>query len=446
MDNKFTIRFLVIFLGLFFWKDLCAQFILSGEIRPRTEYRHGFQTLPDSTTRNAIFTEQRTRLKVDFSTDKAEYKLVLQDVRVWGSQRQLVGNQDFATSVHEAFAVLKFNAKWSFKFGRQEMIYDDHRILGNVEWAQQARSHDAALFRYTGDKLKVHIGGAYNQNGIANFHTSYNIPNSYKSMQIVWANYSFTEAFSASFLTMSLGQQVNLINKDSIPSYHDNYTLTAGTRMMYKKNKLEASSNLFVQVGNQPTWPAKKTEGWLANLDVFYTITEKWKVGAGFEGISGNSQTDTTKAYQKVQHAFNPYFGTNHKFNGEMDYFYVGNHIGNVGLYDIYFSVKHNRNKFFVSVVPHVFLSQGTVLDKEHYKTHGEIKAMNPHLATEIDFTGGFKFNDEISCQLGYAQMFATPTMQVLKGGDYTMITNWAWLMLTYKPVFFKHDFDKKQG
>jgi hypothetical protein len=262
-------------------------------------------------------------------------------------------------------------------------------------------------------------------------------------MQYGWVNYAFSESFSASYLAMGLGQQVNLINKDSIPSYHDNYTLTTGTRLMYKKNKFEASSNLFVQLGSQATWPAKNTQAWLANLDVFYSPSDRWKIGVGYEGFSGNSQTDTSKAYKKVQRAFNPYFGTNHKFNGEMDYFYVGNHIGSVGLQDIYFSVKHIRSKFWVLVSPHLFLSQADVLDKSVLLSNGIIKSMDPYLGTEIDLSAGFKFNDEISCQLGYAQMFATNTMQALKGGDPSLTANWGWVMLIYKPVLFKYQPEK---
>ena len=35
------------------------------------------------------------------------------------------------------------NEKFAFKVGRQEINYDDARIFGNVDWAMQARSHDA---------------------------------------------------------------------------------------------------------------------------------------------------------------------------------------------------------------------------------------------------------------------------------------------------------------
>jgi hypothetical protein len=35
---------------------------------------------------------------------------------------------------------------FSMKLGRQEVIYDNSRIFGNVDWAQQGRSHDHGSF------------------------------------------------------------------------------------------------------------------------------------------------------------------------------------------------------------------------------------------------------------------------------------------------------------
>ena len=40
----------------------------------------------------------------------------------------------------------------------------------------------------------------------------------------------------------------------------------------------------------------------------------------------------------------------------------------------------------------------------------------------------------------GYSQMFATETMQVLKGGNYENMNNWAWIQLTFKPTFFSKE------
>ena len=84
-------------------------------------------------------------------------------------------------------------------------------------------------------------------------------------------------------------------------------------------------------------------------MDVAYTLKEKFTIGLGYEYISGQSKTDTTKAYNDVNHAFNPIFGTNHKFNGYMDYYYVSNHTNNVGLQDIIFRLNYKQKAWNVS-------------------------------------------------------------------------------------------------
>ncbi len=69
-----------------------TQLTFSGEIRPRSEYRHGFKSLASEDQDAAFFIDQRTRLNFDFKTSSTHYYLSLQDVRVWGDQSQLVTN------------------------------------------------------------------------------------------------------------------------------------------------------------------------------------------------------------------------------------------------------------------------------------------------------------------------------------------------------------------
>jgi len=95
-----------------------AQFKISGEIRPRMEYRNGFKKLASTTSKNAAFIDQRTRLNFDYKKDRIQFKVVLQDVRVWGSQSQLNGNEDFGVSIHEAWGQASLNKNFSVRFGR----------------------------------------------------------------------------------------------------------------------------------------------------------------------------------------------------------------------------------------------------------------------------------------------------------------------------------------
>lgn len=419
-----------------------SQLKITGEIRPRMEYRHGFKTLPDSGARHAIFVDQRTRLNFDYAKNKIAFRVSLQDVRVWGNQSQLVGNEDFGTSIHEAWGLVKLTDSLSLKFGRQELVYDDHRILGNVGWAQQARSHDAAIFQWNRNKLKLHFGGAYNQSAANLFSTNYTVSKSYKSMQMLWANYKFNPSMNLSFLAMSVGQQVNFTNSNGDADYHDNYTLTTGTRFVFDKKSFGFNFNGYYQLGSTNEWPKRSVSAYDVGLEVYYKVKESMKFTLGLEMLSGNSQTDTTASYNDVQHAFNPYFGTNHKFNGLMDYFYVGNHIGSVGLNDFYFRFDYKREKFNAGLCAHAFMANADILDVDWLmdpaNTTGEIRAMSPYLGAEIDLFGGFKIVEGASCKLGYSHMLGTSSMEALKGGDRNEIANWGWVMITLKPTLFE--------
>jgi hypothetical protein len=415
-----------------------AQFKISAEIRPRAEYRHGYKTLPDTSSQNAMFIDQRTRLKFDYQKNRVAVRVTLQDVRTWGSQKQLVGNEDFGSSIHEAWGLVKVKDSLHIKFGRQELSYDDQRIFGSVGWAQQARSHDAFVIKWVNGKFKFDIGGAYNQDSPQLNTTSYSVGGSYKTLQYLWANYKPSKNFSASLLAMGVGQQVNYVNIAGVNRHQDNYTLTTGTRLVYKKEKLGLSFNGYYQLGSTSTWPAMDVSAYNLSLDVSYQLIKPLKVTLGFEMLSGNSQTDTTAAYNNVQHAFNPYFGTNHKFNGYMDYFYVGNHLGNVGLNDLYLRLDYKHKKFGAGITGHAFMANTAVLDTQKLIETGTVNAMNPYLGAEIDLFGSFKLAPGAVCKLGYSHLIGTSTMEAIKGGDRNEVSNWGYLMIILKPTLFK--------
>ena len=89
------------------------------------------------------------------------FKVSVQNIRVWGDVSTLASD-DQAMALHEAWAEAILSEKFSMKLGRQEIDYDDSRIFGNVGWAQQARSHDAFLFKITpNENQRVDVGIAY---------------------------------------------------------------------------------------------------------------------------------------------------------------------------------------------------------------------------------------------------------------------------------------------
>ena len=79
MNNRKTIS-IITFLLIFISVEGFAQFSLSGEIRPRSEYSHGYGSLAGIDQKPSLFTSQRARLNFFYKSDKIETKLVIQDV------------------------------------------------------------------------------------------------------------------------------------------------------------------------------------------------------------------------------------------------------------------------------------------------------------------------------------------------------------------------------
>lgn len=169
------------------------------------------------------------------------------------------------------------------------------------------------------------------------------------------------------------------------------------------------------------------------STNINYQANDNFSVGLGFEYLSGNSQVDAGDKNK----AFTPLYGTNHKFNGWMDYFYVGNHGNSVGLIDIYVPIKYKKGKFSAMLIPHSFR---TAADLHDWKSTDTKATMSNNLGLELDFTVGYAFAKNMVVKAGYSQMFATESMDALKNvaSGNKQTNNWGWVMLVFNPTFFQ--------
>ena len=414
-----------------------GQFEIGATVRPRTEYRHGFKKLMTNIQEPALFTEQRTRLQINYSQEKYKIGISIQDVRIWGETGQ-INKTDGLTSFHEAYFEYMFNKKFSLKGGRQEFDYDDARILGNLDWAAQARSFDAFLLKYVDSSWAVHAGFSFNQNATpvepAKLTDTYyqspafgapggGLPNP-KTLAFLWYTKSLRN-FKFSALAMNSGYQMA---SDSSMSN----LFTGGVNPEYKFNKdFSIFGSVYVQTGTD----LKKvgTDAWMGSINFKYTGFKNTSLTLGTDYLSGTDRDS------KKSTAFEPLFGTNHKFYGNMDYFYVGSASAQagktVGLIDIYLKTKFDITKKSSIVADlHQFLSPVTI-----YETATSNNAISSTLGTEIDLIYNLKLAPAATLSVGYSQMFATNTMEVIKGGNAARTNNWAWVMFTFKPTMFKN-------
>jgi len=396
--------------GLLWGSQAKAQFSLSGELRPRTEYSHGYGTLAAEDQDPSLFTSQRTRLNFDYKMDLLKVGLVLQDVRTWGNQAQQVSNEDFATSVHQAYAEMNLSKTLALKVGRQELNYDDARILGHGGWNQQGRSHDVALFKYA-KKLNVHFGIAHHENTNRK-NNIYDGPDAYKDLQFLWLNRK-TDKFNVSLLFLNNGKPVMVGTEQK-----SKYSQTFGTHVEVPVDKVAFAGHLYFQTGEDGA--NKSLNAYNLMAEATYKASEKSQFLLGYEILSGSDYNETQK-----NGSFTPLYGTNHKFNGFMDYFYVGNHLNNVGLSDAYLKFVTTKNKTTFNADLHFFASAAKIS-----------ATADNYLGTELDLTLTHTLNPATKIALGYSQMFGSESLEILKGGSRSAFNNWAYLMITVTPKF----------
>jgi hypothetical protein len=392
-----------------------AQLTISGELRPRAEYRNGYKTLTPNDVDAALFVSQRTRLNTQFVSEDYTFFISLQDVRVWGDVKQLNTSDNNGLALHEAWGQVKFSPNFAVKLGRQEIIYDDSRMFGNVGWAQQGRSHDAAIFKFGNENYKLDFGIAYNQDKEALFGNIYTIGGNYKAMQYAWFHKNWNNV-KASFLFLNNGLQ-NVIDEEI------RYSQTLGTHLKFKAaNNLNVAVNAYLQTGKDVA--EKDLSAYLVGLDLGYKASSKVNVGLGVEIQSGNNYDGDVSENK----AFTPFYGTNHKFNGFMDYFYVGNHGNSVGLVDIYAKIGTKLGeKSSLTAFVHSFSAQSEIASN-----------VDKGLGTELDLVYSHKLNKDVSIGAGYSQMFASEGLEVIKNNADGNSNNWAWLMVTIKPTMFQ--------
>jgi hypothetical protein len=396
-----------------------AQFTLTGEFRPRTEYRHGFSTLIADNEDPAFFTSQRTRLNFRYGMDELIFFVSLQDIRVWGEVPQL-NRSDANSSIHEAWAELRLNTEWSLRLGRQELVYDNARILGNVDWAQQGRSHDLALLKWKGTGgSQFHAGFAFNQDSERRVFTTYTI-NNYKTMQFLWYNYK-TDNTALSLLFLNNGIQ-HSVDKTV-------FSQTTGGRITQKLGQVDLAGSAYLQTGRDGA--DRKLSAFYLAAEGGYSFSEKFKGAFGFEYLSGTDYLNINNN-AATNRSFTPLFGTNHAFNGHMDYFYVGNHLNHVGLINPYLATQYTKNKFLFMGHLHLFFADGAL---PPYVVPSENRGS--YLGTEVDLIAGYTFSPSTSIRFGYSQMFPSDKLEFVKGVNTSKANNWAWVMLILKPNLF---------
>ena len=420
-----------------------AQLTATGQIRERTEARGGFGTLLQDGKKGALFNSQRARLNIGYTGYRYKFYTALQDVRVWGQDASTVNRYTIDANdgilLHEAWVdlslidTLSTIQNLSLKIGRQEIAYDDQKVLGSLDWLQQARRHDAIVLKYANKGWTADFGVAFNQRAELSSGTLFNgqpgtypagtngIGHAYKSFQYAYIGRKFFFG-DMSFLFFKDDFQ-KFTGTVAAPTPIEGVNARTTTGIYYNVNptrKLNLNGSFYYQGGHDKFGTTISAR--LGSLTATYQLSRKLYLGVGADYLSGTNATGATQNNQ-----FDPLYGTPHKFWGYMDYFYVASPFGAQGLFNYFVKAKYAASdKLMVNLDIHGFESAAKLAGN-----------LDSYLGTEIDLKLNYKFTKLINIEGGYSVMAAKNTMAFIKGVVNPKLTaQWAYIMLNITPNF----------
>jgi hypothetical protein len=148
---------------------------VSGEIRVRYEYRTAafFGNTAAGQQSNESAGSHRVRIGVGYDlTPDVSFFAQVQDARVWGGEAiggagtgagigavSSANSNSSGVDLHQGYIQVKnvLVPGLGLKLGRQEIIYGDHRLLGNFGWSQVGNAFDAAKMMWTSEMVDVDL-------------------------------------------------------------------------------------------------------------------------------------------------------------------------------------------------------------------------------------------------------------------------------------------------
>jgi hypothetical protein len=307
----------------------------------------------------------------------------------------------------------------ALKIGRQEMVYDGARLIGNIGWIQQAQSFDAV-------RADTKLGDL----GLTAFYAQTTAKETHPTLggTIAQSGNMFESSFSGLRATWSLG------GKDRITPYA--YYALNPTRGGAATNAPNQALNILYtglyvskhfgdfklrldgayQSGDKDHTTTFGAYMLTAAVSTKLDIAEGANVGLWVDYLSGDSNG---AADGKIKTFTTPY-ATNHKFYGHMDYF-----LNNPphGLIDYVFKASIKATpKLRFQFHAHKFQadkSTAALTDKD--------------LGAEIDLDLSYAIATNTKLRIGYSHFFKGGAQNGGVTGNTTVNGDWAWMMMQMK-------------
>jgi hypothetical protein len=381
MDGPMKRCLIVACAGLLLTVPVTAQQVeLGGEVRPRFEVRNPVVG-PAGSEVTREFTSMRSRLSARATLSEGIVGFVqLQDVRVWGSEQSTTDPSADALDMHQAWVELGDPAagRFALRLGRQELSYGGQRLIGALDWVQQARAFDGGRLRFRPsdrlalDGLALRIGdedAGQPDAGLYGLYATANVAGSLEGYLLYHTQDTF------------LGVQP--ISEDQSKRY------TIGGRWASSVAGLDwrveaayqAGETVLPPAGTGPR-PADDIAAYLFAVRAGTRVGDRLGVALWYDHLSGDDDLDDGR-----DRVFDTLFATNHKFYGYMDLFTdIPRHTARRGLQDLAMKTTYQlAESHTLAVDLHSFFFAATDgLDRGH-------------IGEELDITYAWRYAPRVS-------------------------------------------------
>jgi len=364
---------------------------IGGQLRPRFETIDPLFTGVASDDplvegRSESFTSMRTRLTVRSMWEGWISALVqIQDVRRFGEETSTLGDFDAdGLDMHQAWVQLgAHDATLQIRAGRQEVAFGEERLVGAVDWTQQARSFDGAVGTVQHGPVAVDLFA-------------------FQTREIVSRDEDDEAAFLGGYGTLDLGAEreldLYLLWRSDPLGDVDTEEGTVGGRYAATEGPVHYRLEGAYQFGERAEVDVDAhLIGASVGVDV---LDDRGTVTLWYDRISGNDGDGDD------QKAFNTLFATNHGFYGIADLFLdIPRDTNGGGLED--FAVKTKWRP----VEPWTLS-----VDAHRFELAEDALFTDSHLADEIDITVGRTLAEGVVLSGGAAFVFEGDALLEARG------------------------------
>jgi len=397
-----------------------AQFSIDAQFRNRFEVRDGYQKLAADGVAPAVFISQRTRVTFSYKTEDLRLKFTPQDVRVWGdeeltSSTGVFGNEA-SLDLFEGFAEIRTGQSGWLSIGRQQLVYDNERLLAARNWNQTGIAYDAVVYKLAPEGWNIHLGSSWNSTGENSAENLYD-PDRLKSLNFLWVKHTLAEGWDLSLSHIASGVT------ESETANTLRFKQTTGVYTTYTSSNWNLWANAYYQFGKNRA--DHKVSASLIDAEVSRK-TGKLTSAAGIGYLSGNSKTG---AEQTTDHLFDILYGARHRVYGSIDYFRSPNSSTKQGgLIDYYLFLNYKfSGKTSLRNTGHYFR-----LAKTNPDTPGDKK-----LGYENDILLKHQFYGWGALEAGYSFFLPTNSLKTIQGVEDHKFSQFLYLQLTITPSLF---------